>query len=175
MQKFFLQSTLLNDAKRLSTVTKVVGVAALAAIVVWGFNAAKKAIADFQFDVTGYGKPTLSGMMLTVPLQVKFTNPTPIPITVEKFIGDVYIDKNNVFVPAARIEQPVAIPPGVSVQWIYPVINIPGIFGGNVAETAIFLSKILATKIIRIRSDISAVYKGISLPSQSFTNTVDIA
>ncbi|HMG94342.1 MAG TPA: hypothetical protein VK589_29985 [Chryseolinea sp.] len=159
----------------MNTVTKVIGVAALVAIVVWGVNAAKKAIADFQFDIVAYGKPTLSGMMLTVPLQIKFNNPTPLPISIDKFVADVYIDKNNVFVPGARIDQPISIPPGESTQWAFPVLNLPGIFGGNAAETAIFLSKIIATKTIKLRSDLNAVYKGISLPSQSFTNTVNIA
>lgn len=159
----------------MNAVTKVIGVAALVAIVAWGVNAAKKAIADFQVDVVGYGKPTLSGMMLSVPLQLKFTNPTPLPITIDKLVGDVYIDKNNIFVPAARIDQPVSIPPGQSIQWAYPVVNLTGIFGGNAAETAIFLRKLLASKTIKIRSDVTAIYKGITLPLQSFTNTVDIA
>lgn len=158
----------------MNTIVKVGIVAGLVGLWVWGKDAILGALSDFKLDIVAIGKPTLSAMVLTVPLQIRFKNPTPLPITLDQFRADIYIDKNGQFVPGATINQPLKIQPGVSLEWVVPSVNIPSIFGGNLIETAKAVQQIIANKKFRIRADITAIYKGVEIPQQSFTEDVKI-
>lgn len=159
----------------MNTFTKVGIAGVIIGLVMWGAKAAQKTLSAFQFDVVGYGRPTLTGAMLTVPLQLRFKNPTSLPILIDRLYADVYLLKNNEFVQAARVNDPVNIPPGESNQWAYPVINIQNIFGGDVIATLTAVQQILASKKLTVRTKAIAVYKGITLPEQTFTNQIDIS
>lgn len=151
------------------------GIAAgLIGVVVWGSKSIQEAISKFKFDVVGYGRPTLSGMVITIPLQIKFKNPTPLPIAIDRLIVDAYIDKNGTFVPAAKLDGPVTIPPGDSTQWIMPAANLQSIFGGTFLNTVAAAQQIIQRKILTIRSDVTVTIKGVTLPQQSITNDVKL-
>lgn len=159
----------------MNTLTKIGIAGAIIGLVVWGAKAAQRTLSDFQFDVVGYGKPSLIGSLLTVPLQMRYKNPTPLPISVDRLTADIFLLKNNQFIQAANINQPVSIPPGESNQWVYPTLNLQNIFGGDLTTTLVAIQQILASKKLTIRTDAIAEYKGITLPKQSFTNQVDIS
>lgn len=158
----------------MNTIVKIGIGAGLVGLLFYGAKAAKQALSSFKFDIVSYGRPTLSEMYLTVPLQIRFTNPTPLPISVDRLIADVYIDKNGEFVPGAQINQPVVIPPGVTTDWVLPKVNLQSIFGGNWLNTTAAISSILSRKKIKIRTDVIAIYKGIELPQQSFTSDIPL-
>jgi hypothetical protein len=145
------------------------------ALLVWGAKAAQKTLSDFRFDIVGYGKPTINGWNLTVPLQIKYKNPTPLPINVDQLIGDIYLNKNGTFVLAAKVNQPVTLDPGTSLQWLYPALDLQAVFGGSLANTILAIQEVINRKTLTIRSDITAVYGGITLPMQSITNEIDLA
>jgi hypothetical protein len=164
-----------NEGGTLTTIVKFGIGAGVIALLVWGSkDRLKKLLSDFQIDITGYGKPTLNGPVLTVPLQLKFTNPTPLPITLDSFVADVYLEKNGQFIPAAKINQPISIQPGVTTQWLLPAVDLQKIFGGSLLNTLTAAQQIIVTKKFKIRSDVSAVYHGVPIPDQSFTNVIDI-
>jgi hypothetical protein len=146
-----------------------------AALLVWGSKEGKKLLNKFSFDVVGYAKPTLNGLVLTVPLQIRFTNPTPLPIQVDRLHADVFLEKNGQFVPAAKLDTPVTIQPGITTDWIMPAADLQAIFGGSLLNTLTAAQQIYATKKFNIRSDITVVFKGVTLPMQSITNTIDIS
>ncbi len=156
----------------MNTIVKIaIGAGAIGAIF-WGVTAAQKALKDFQFDLVGYGKPTIKNLMLTVPLQIRFKNPTPIPISIDQLIADIFLLKGSEFVPAAKINQPVVIEPGESFQVITPVLNLQAVFGGNIFDTLKAAAIIAANRTVTLRTDVIAIYKGVSLPDQSITNTL---
>lgn len=159
----------------MNTFIKVGLVGGIIALVVWGAKAAQRAIAAFQFDIVSYGRPTLSGLILTVPLQIRYSNPTPLPINVDKLIGDIYLNKNGTFVLAARVNQPVTLSPGESTQWLNPTLDLQSVFGGNLLNTIAAIQQIMVNKKLTIRSDVKAIYQGITLPEQSFTSQIDLS
>jgi hypothetical protein len=132
------------------------------------YRAAKYAMANFDFKIVGYGKPTVSNASVTVPIQIQFSNPTPIPINLDQVIAEIYIKKNNTYVKAATVNQPLSIGPGKTTQNIYPVINLNNIFGGNLLDTINSISAILSSRVVNIRTDVTTIFKGIALPMQSF-------
>jgi hypothetical protein len=114
-------------------------------------------------------------MVITVPLQIKFSNPTPVPIAIERLIADVYLEKNGQFVPAAKVNEAVSIPSGESTQWLMPTADLQSIFGGNLLNTLVSAGQVYQNQKLRIRSDVTLVVKGISLPMQSITNDVKLS
>ena len=157
-----------------NTFTKMGIAAVIIGLVVWGSKVAIKTLSLFQFDIVGYGKPTLAGQLLTIPLQIHYKNPTPIPIHLDRLKAEIYLDKNGTFIQAATVDQPVTLQPGESVQWLTPILNLQNVFGGNFLTTLAALQQILQNKKLTIRTDAIAVYKGVALPQQSFINEIDL-
>lgn len=155
--------------------TVTVGIVAGAAILlVLGYKFAKKAIDGFSFEITGYGRPTISGYELAVPLKVQTTNPTSLPINVDRLDADIYLNKMGNWVLAGQVSQPVAMQPGTSEEWLYPRVNLQNVFGGDVIQTLSALAELQRTKKLELRADVGAQYGAVSIPKQSFTQTVDI-
>jgi hypothetical protein len=150
-------------------------VGGLIALVVWGTKAAKDALAKFTYDIAGFGKPSISNYRISVPIQIRFNNPTPIPINADQLIADIYLLKNNAYVIAARVNQPVSIPAGISVQTIVPVLDLKSIFGGNLFSTLTAIQQFLSSKSVTIKAEVVAVYMGVSLPKQVFEQTVPVS
>lgn len=165
---------LIKGGKTLNTITKLGIGAGLIGLLYLGAKAAKNAIANFSFNITGYRTPKLSGTKLTIPLEVTFTNPTPLPINIDKLVADIYMDKNGSWVKAAQIAQPVAIAPGTSMQVISPVVDLKSILSGNLIDNINALDTLVNTRKVKVRGDVTAVYQGVTLPSQSFTNEIEV-
>lgn len=138
------------------------------------YRASKFALANFDFKIVGYGKPTISNLRLTVPIVIKFTNPTPIPISLDQVLADIYINKNGQYVKAAQINQPINIPAGTTNQNIFPVIDLNSIFGGNVLDTINSIASVMKTKVVNVRTDVTTIFKGIALPRQTFIQDVPL-
>ncbi len=158
----------------MSTIVKLSIGAAIIGIGILAYRAAKFAIANFDFKIVGYGKPTISNARVTIPIQIQFSNPTPIPITIDQLMADIFIKKNNSYIKAATVNQPLTIVPGKSVQNIYPVVDLNTIFGGNLIDTISSISSILQAKIVNVRTDVTTIFKGIALPKQSFTQDMPL-
>lgn len=141
---------------------------------VWGVRAAQKAISNFKFDIVAYGKPSIRGMVITIPLQVRFTNPTPLPIAIDQLVADMYINKNGTWVRGATVNQPITIAAGESYQIISPSVDLATVFGGNLFNTIQTVANVLKSNALDVRTDVIAVYKGVSLPKQSFTNKIEV-
>lgn len=155
--------------EHLGTILKLSIGAAIIGIGILVYRAAKYAIANFDFQIVGYGKPTVNNSSITVPIQIQFTNPTPIPINIDQLLADIYIKKNTSYVKAATINQALSIPPGKTTQIIYPVIDINSIFGGSLIDTLTAITQSMQSKMLSVRTDVKVIYKGIPLPTQSFT------
>jgi len=149
-------------------------VAGAAALLVLGYKAAMKAANDFTFEVIGYGKPTLQSTELSVPLKVLANNPTSLPINIDQLDGDVYLNKAGTWVLAAQVNQPVSLQPGKQEVWVYPRLNLQNVFGGDIIQTLQAIAQIQSTKKIDIRADIGGQYGVITIPKQSFTETLDL-
>jgi len=148
--------------------------AAFIGALVWGWKTAKSAISDFGFEIVAYGKPKFSGSFITVPLQIKVTNPTPLPISLDNVTANVFVNKNGKWVHGATASQALTIPSGESFQIISPSLNIGSIFGGSIWETLVSASNIFQAKSLDLSTDVAITYKGIVLPKKSFTNTIQL-
>lgn len=131
-------------------------------------------MANFDVEIAGYGTPKISNLSITVPLVIKFKNPTPIPIYADKVLAEIYVKKNNTFVKAATVNQALTINPGTSTQNVFPVIDIKNLFGGNVFDTFTSITSALNSKNITVKADVTVLYKGIALPTQTLTEELPL-
>jgi len=157
----------------LKNLFKVGVIAGIIYLVVLGIDAAKFAAAKFSYSIAGYGKPTISNWILNLPIVVNINNPTPAPINADRVIADLYIQKGGQWVAAARMDQPVTVPPGASQQVINAQGNITNIFGGNILNTFNAFAQAVNNKL-PIRTDVTVIYGGIALPTQSYTETLTL-
>jgi hypothetical protein len=151
----------------LNTIVKVAVGASVIGLVFLAYRYVKNAMANFDVEIAGYGTPKISNLSVTIPLVVKFKNPTPIPINADKVLAEIYIKKNNAFVKAATVNQALTIQPGTSTQNIFPVIDLKSIFGGNVFDTFTSVTSMISSKKIIVKADVTVLYKGIALPTQT--------
>lgn len=155
----------------MNTVLKL-GLFAAIGLLVWGVA---KAVDKFTVELISFGKPSLRNYALTVPLVIRFNNPTPVPVSIDRFFADIFVKKGDQFVKAGVLNQPLDIPGGVSDGVLFPVINLDTIFGGNFLNTASFVAELLRQKIVTVRVDYTPIIQGVALPVQSFTDTVDLS
>jgi len=140
---------------------------------VYAYTYLKKAAATFSVKVVGYGKPTIAGPVITIPFVVALHNPSPVPVNVDWVRADLYMMKGGQWVPAARVDQPLSVASGDSRVTIAASANLSNIFGGNVAYTVTAIAEALSNKL-QIRIDLTARYSGVQVPTQTFTQTLQI-
>lgn len=148
-------------------------IAGIITVGVWGWGLAKNAITQFSVRVVAYGTPTLSSWILTIPLVVEVRNPSPVTANIDRAIADLYIMKGTQWVSAGHADQPLRVPAGESRQIVYAQANLATIFGGNIFSTLETFGAAINNKL-KIKVDVTAIYAGIPLPMQSFTDTVSI-
>jgi len=155
----------------MSTVVKLGIAAAFAGLVYLGWNKGKALISAFTFDISKYGVPQIKNSILYVPVYVHFKNPSTIPLNIDQLYADIFLFKGNQFQKVGQVSQPLTIPPGESDQVIMPMVKLSDLFGGNIFST---LQNIFATRKVSIRTDVTITYAGVTLPTQSFTNDIDL-
>lgn len=138
----------------------------------WLFSQAKAA---FSYTITSYGSPSVFGTRITLPITVRFNNPTPIPVNIESIHADIFISKNGTWVRAGVIDQTLSIPSGQSDQTIQPTIDPGAILGGGITSILLDISNALRTNSVPVRTDIRVKYAGVELPTKSFTSQVAIS
>lgn len=141
--------------------------AALGAGAAYLYRSTKQVISDFTYDVVGFGKPSVSKMVLTVPVQIRFRNPAIIPVNIDRLMVDLYVLKNSTFVHAGKIDQTLSIPRGESIQMVYPQVDLASIFKGNIFDTVLSVADVISNRRVTVKADINFSYKGVSIPTQS--------
>lgn len=159
----------------MGTLGKIGIAAGIAALLFWGFDAAKKALGAFSFAISRYGSPTLRGAFLQVPITVSFNNPSPVAINLDKVHADIYIQKFGQWIKAGVIDQPITLPPGRNEQTLVPQIDYGAILGGSLATTLFTVGTALLKQSVPVRTDITVTYGGVAFPTQSYTNNISIA
>lgn len=135
------------------------------------YRAAQTAFADFAYKIVGYGIPSIdSSYRVTLPVKIRFTNPTPLTIQLDNVLIDVYLLKPEGFVHVGQVSTPLTLAPGSSTHDIMPMIDLQSVFGGF-AQT---VRNALSAKALTLRTDVTVTYKGVTLPSQSSTDNVSL-
>lgn len=146
-------------------------IAAGVGALIWAYRSAREAFADFAYKVVGYGIPSIdSNYRLTLPVKIRFTNPTPLTIQVDNVLIDVYLLKQAVFEHVGHISTPITLQPGATTKDLVPIINLQNVFGG-LFQT---VSSALKNKTLTLRTDVTVTYKGFTLPVQSSTDNVQL-
>lgn len=140
-------------------------------LLIWGANQARTAVAQFAYKVVGYGKPSIKAFILQVPIIVRFTNPLPLGTTIDRFIADVFLKRGNQYQWIGKLDQAVTIPTGVSDQVLVPALDLQRLISGNILDV---VNQLSSTGTIELRTDVTAIYGGIALPTQSFTNKITL-
>lgn len=148
-----------------STVLKLGLLAALAGGVYFAIQYVKN---QFSFKVKSFGTPS-GWPALKLPILMQFNNPLPIAISVDNVLVNAYMQNGSSFVHVGQVNQPnVSITSGGSETWISPILDLTKVAGGILSQFDVLWK----TKKINIRVDVTVTYKGITLPTQSFTETV---
>ncbi len=155
----------------MSTLVKVGILAAIVGVAYLGFNKAKALISAFTFSISRYGIPQIKNSVVYLPILVHFKNPSTVPLSIDQIFAEIFLWKVNTYQKVAQVSQPLSIPPGESDQTVNAAISLSDLFGGNIVAT---LQNIFGTKKASIRTTVTITYAGVSLPSQSFDQTVDI-
>lgn len=146
-----------------------------AAVVVglyFAYRAAQNALADFAYKIVGYGVPKLdSSYRLTLPVNIRFNNPTPVSLAIDNVLIDVYLLKSGIFEHVGRVSQPITLEPGITIKEAIPEINLRSIFA-DIFQT---VKNLLSTKTLTLRTDVTITYKGFTLPMQSSTDNVNLS
>ncbi len=140
---------------------------------VWVWDLAKKAATQFSVRIVAYGTPAMSSWILTVPLVFEIRNPSPVSVNIDRAIADLYIMKGSQWVAAGHVDQPLRVPAGQSRQIVNAQANLIKIFGGNILSTLETFGAAINNQL-KIKVDVTPIYAGITLPTQSFTDTVSI-
>ena len=175
VRKMFVTSCQINCTHGLNTILKLGLGAGILGTLFWGASAIKKAAAKFSFEIVGFGTPKLSNFLLTVPLTVRFKNQTSVPVYADRVLAEFYINKSGQYVYAGYIDQPVNIPAQVSDQQLNPTLDLKSVFGGNLTNTIMFINQAIATRQIQVRTDVTISYGNVSLPKQSFNETLPLS
>lgn len=156
----------MGTALRIALLASIIGGA------YWLFNQAKSA---FSYSVVRYGSPSVTGTTITLPITVRFNNPTPIAVNLDSLHADIYIQKLGAWVKAGVIDQPFSIPPGEAEQSILPRIDLGAILSGGVASLLVDISAALRAKSFLVRTDVSVSYAGVQLPTKSLIAQVAVS
>jgi hypothetical protein len=141
--------------------------------IVWAVQRGMKAAQNFNFEIAGYGTPRLSNWVLSLPIKIRFINPTNVSINADSVLVDIYLWKSNTFEFVGNVvKSPLVIAGGTSVIEIIPNIDLRKLFSGNILATA---QNILSSRTVKVRADVSVTYSGITIPKQSITNDIDIS
>lgn len=158
----------------MGTVIKLGILAAIVGGVIYAVHFAKNAASALSLSVIGYSNPSLNNWILTVPIVVRFTNPTPVPINLDNVLADLYVKKSSQWIKAGNVNQPLAIPSGVSDQVVTAKVSLTTLFGGNLFQTIAGIASVIKNKMVSVRTDITATYGLLTLPQQSFTSDLPL-
>ncbi len=148
-------------------------IAGIVALGVWGWDLVRKAATQFTVRIVAYGTPTVANWIITIPLVIEVNNPAPLTANVDQVVADLYVMKSGQWTAAAHVDQPLRVPAGLSRQIVTAQVNIVNIFGGNVFATFATFGDAINNRL-QIKADVTAIYAGVTLPMQSFTDTVAI-
>jgi hypothetical protein len=137
-------------------------------------NQAKLAAANFGYSIVGYGSPGVDGFNVTLPIIIRFNNPTPVAANVDNITANIFINEAGKWVQSAKINQPLSVPAGVSDQKINAKIDLSSFFKGGVLSVLQEAANIYATKFLQVRTDVTVTYGPLTLPAQSFTSNIQI-
>jgi hypothetical protein len=135
--------------------------------------AVRKAATQFSFKIVGYGKPTVAGPVLTIPFVVALHNPAAVRINLDWIRADLFILKGGQWVPSAHVDQALSVPAGDSQVVITASTNLGNIFGGNFIYTVTALAEAFSNKL-QVRIELKGMYGGVTIPTQVFTETLQI-
>jgi hypothetical protein len=157
----------------MSTTLKIFGLAAIAGAVIWGIKIARDAFADFAYKISGFGIPQFNttNFRLSLPIQIRFNNPTPININVDEVIIHEYLVRGTEHIYIGEVvERNIALPPGVSIKEITPHLNI----GTLISQVKDIIQSVTRDRRITLYTVVTITYKGITLPQQTTTDTIDL-
>lgn len=147
---------------------------ALVGVVVLVATQGNKILNQFAVRIKGYGTPRLnfSSWVLTLPVKIEFNNPTPAPINLNNVSGTVSLMKETKFQPVVNFNQSLSIPPGKNDSTITTEVNLKQFFANNFVAASL---EILTTGKLRIRTNITVNYAGITITPEPLDNVVDVA
>jgi hypothetical protein len=128
----------------------------------------------FGYSMKGYGAPSVNGTTIDLPVNIEFTNPTPLAVNLDNVTAQLYINKGGAWINVANVNQALSIPAGTATQKVNAHIDLGKIVGGNILETLDLASSILAQQTAQVRTDLTVTYAGITLPQQSFTSNIQV-
>lgn len=138
---------------------------------VWVAHKVKSLAAQFRADIAGYGTPTVNSYLeVTLPIKVRFNNPTAMSIEASQVWADIYLWKTDRFEKVGQVAQSLSLTPGESEQTLLPVISLNQVFGGFLDT----LKSTIKSKALKVRTDLTIHAAGFSFPTQTFINEIRI-
>lgn len=131
---------------------------------------ASRSAGKFKIEANGYGNPVLRNGVLQLPIIVRITNPFPTSINIDRINADVYLQKSDQFEFVGKVDQGINIKPGTFDYALNAVLNLQSVFS-DFFNTA---ANILAKKQVMVRTEVTAFYGGVRLPTQIITSPINL-
>lgn len=128
-------------------------------------------VKEFAFRISGFGVPSLNQWLLTVPIVVEFNNFIGLPLNVDQLSGVLSVWVGNQWVQVATFSQPVTIQPGKQNVTVDTTVDLKKFAAANLATVAI---TIIQTRKVFLRSEISAQYGMLNIPSEPFEKELNV-
>lgn len=155
----------------MSAAVKLVGVGAIIAGIVYLATRSSAIVKEFAFRIAGFGVPSLNDFTLHVPIIVEFNNFVGLPLNIDQLSGTVSIWIGDQWVPVASFSQPVTVQAGKQNIAVDTSIDLKTFAASNLATVAM---AIMQTRKVFIRSEISAQYGPLNIPTEPFEKELHV-
>lgn len=145
---------------------KYAGIATVAAGLLYAAAFSAKRLMDgLTYKVVGFGVPSISNAVLTLPVIIRFNNSAPVNVPVDRLSITLSYLRGNTFIPSANVDQSnVILKPGTQDITVTPQLNIASLFS-NILDT---LKTYISNNALSIKADVLITIKGISYTDSFF-------
>jgi len=123
------------------------------------FAGAKSIVEGITYKVTKFGIPQVSGTTITIPITMRLSNASIVPIPVEQIQLDLSYRQNGVYISAGHlVHAGFDLNPGDQEVTLYPTLDVKALLT-NVVDT---LKTALTRQALSIKTDVLITIKGIT-------------
>jgi hypothetical protein len=144
----------------LSSAVKIVAFTAIIGAGMFLVNQYYQVKNTFSIKLKGFGLPTVSVGILTLPIDLQFNNTTGMAISIPDFMADIFLKRQGQWQNVVQVKQSVELPAGISVKRITARINLLNTIGNDVLKT---IKDTIQNRSIEIKGIANGTANGIPL------------
>jgi hypothetical protein len=119
----------------------------------------------FAYKFAGFGQPSISNQVLTLPTKILLTNKSGLTFPIQKLDIDLSYKRGSTFIKAGKLtQQNIVIEPGEKAITLNPKLDLQALFK-DFLKTA---DSILSNKSVDIKADVTITVAGVTVTDTLF-------